>query len=119
MTTKNLIKILPLEQIYKEELLNKFDDYSPNQRFVIEQAIWRTYRTIYQLRLQKNLKDALVAVNNGQDKLDDLFYKRVREKTEKELQTETIQTVEKTDLDAARKAMEQIVHEIQAAKKKK
>lgn len=117
MTTKDIIKILPLEDASKNELLNEFDSLDSDQKFYIEQAIWDVYYEFFDLKMQANLEIALADAKEGQEKLDKEFYNRVREQTEKEMQAESTQTIEGADLAAARTAMEKIIREIRASKK--
>lgn len=119
MQTKDIIKLLPLDEKFKMELLNEFDFLDPDEKFEIEQVLWKAYRDLYEAKLKDNMQLALQKAGNNQEKLDKGFYKRIREQTDKELEEEERQTIEQTDLFAARTAMEKIVKEIRAAKKDK
>lgn len=117
ITTKDIIKILPFDEQFKQELLSGFDNLDPDKKFNLEQKLWDTYDAFYELQLKKNMQLALMRARENQEKLDKDFYKRIREQTDKEMQSETVQSVEQVDLSTARKAMELIVKEIQASKK--
>ena len=116
LTTKSIIKTLPFEDSFKTDLLNQLDQFDPDKKFALERVVWETYDALYAIKLNENLRSALLQVRNHEEKLDENFYKRVREKTEKEMQEEAVQSAEQVDLTAARKAMELIVKEIQAGK---
>lgn len=118
ITTKDIIKILPFEDQLKTSLLDNFDNLNPDQKLAIEQLLWQTYESLFKLKLEENTQMALLRAKEGREKLDKEFYKRVREQTEKEMQSETIQTTQDVDLSEARKAMEVIIKEIQASKNK-
>ena len=119
LTTKDIIKILPFKEDFRMQLLERFDTLNLDALFNIEQALWDAYAYVYDLKIKENLQLAMDKAANGEEKLDEDFYKRVLEKTEKEMEKEAIGSSEKVDLSAARVAMEKIVKEIQASKKKK
>lgn len=117
LKTKDLIKILPFDEKFKTDLFNQYDYLDPDQKFAIVRLLWETYDALYELRLEENTRLAFLKVETGEEKLDKEFYNRVREQTEKEMQTESVQSVEGADLAAAREAMEKIIREIRASKK--
>lgn len=109
MTTKELIKMLPFEKQFKEELLLKYDAYSPDQRFSIERIIWGYYYSLYQARLDRNMQAAFTRAKQNEETLDKTFYERVRQQTEKELQAEYGQTETDLDLSSARVELEKLI----------
>ncbi|MBI2074504.1 MAG: hypothetical protein HYT83_01560 [Candidatus Levybacteria bacterium] len=119
ITTKEIIKLLPFEDKFRLELLEKFDSLNPDQKFNMEQILWDAYFALYKLKLDENLQLAFLRAKENQEKLDKDFYKRVEEQTEKELSENTIEVTEEVDLEAARKAMEKIIKEIRATKQAK
>lgn len=118
ITTKDIIKILPFDEKFKTELLNEFNHLDPDRKFNIEQALWDAYDNFYELKLKENTRLAFLNVEQGKEEFDENFNKRIREKTDKEMQEEAQKNIEQTDLNAAKSAMEKIVAEIRAAKKK-
>lgn len=118
LTTKDIIKIIPFDDKFRDELLRDFDGLDSDRKFDIEQAIWDAYDLLYEFKLKENTQLAFLKAENNEENLDGDFYKRIREKTDKEMQELSIDKVEQSSLDEARKAMEIIVREIQAAKKK-
>lgn len=119
LTAKNIAKLLPFDKTFKDDLLQRIDSLDPDQKFTIERMLWETYDAMFLLKLEENLAAALLRAKNRQESLDKELYKRVREQTEKEMQSEALEKTETADLEAARKAMEVIVKEIHAAKSSK
>lgn len=115
--TKDLIKILPLEESFRTELLQKYESMSPEQKYPIIQLLWDTYDALFRLKVEENMQSAFLRAKNNQEKLDHSFYDRIKIQTEKQLEEENSKILENVDLSAARKAMEQIIAEIRASKK--
>lgn len=108
--------MLPLEDAIKEQFLSQFDTYAPGKKYEAEELLWGFFDSLYGLKLEENTQVALLRAKTGQEKLDADFYKRVKAKTEKDMEEEIVQDVETADLEQARKAMDFIVKEIQASK---
>lgn len=115
MTTKDIIKILPFEKQFKTNLLGQFDGLSIDQKFSLEQILWETYVAFYNLKLEENIKLALLRAKDNQEALNKDFYKKVQEQTDEEMQQEATKNIEAKDLEAARIAMEKIVREMKNA----
>lgn len=118
ITTKNIIKILPVEANVKERLAKEFDSLPLEKKYAIKELLWGFFYSWYGLKLEENTQLALLGAKNGKIKLDQNFYKKVKEKTDREIEEGAIETVEKVDLEEARRAMEFIVKEIKASKTK-
>ncbi|GIW62166.1 MAG: hypothetical protein KatS3mg089_1018 [Patescibacteria group bacterium] len=112
-TTKTIIKILPFEREFKEQLLLAFDTMDPDRKITVERAVWDLYDAIYELKLQENINIALQNALVNKEKLDSEFYKRVKKKTEMELLSSTATTVMQSDLTQAREKLEQLLQEKQ------
>lgn len=119
LLAKDLIKILPFDDKFKLELLREYDFFTPDQKFNIDRVLWRTYAELFELKLEENIQLALLKAKNNQEKLDENFYQRIKEQTAKEMESESIETKEKTELASARSAIEQIIGEIRASRKTK
>jgi len=115
MTTKDIIKILPFEEKFKNNLLSQFDELSIDQKFSLEQILWETYIAFYNLKLEDHIQLSLLRTKDNQEPLDSNFYKKVREQTDEEMQQEATKNIETKDLEAARIAMEKIVKEMKNA----
>jgi hypothetical protein len=109
ITTLDIIKVLPFEEEFKNNLLEGFDALTPDQKFNIEQIVWDAYGALYQIKLDKNTREALLKVEDGQEDLDKEFHKRIKEKTEKEMQEQFSQAETNVDLTEAREALQAII----------
>lgn len=109
ITTKDILKLLPFEKKFKSDLLNSFDNLIPDQKFTIEQMLWDIYFALFKLKLEENLQVALLSAKEDQEKLDDGFYKRIREQTEKEMQNEAAKKIEEADLSIVRGKIESLL----------
>lgn len=110
ITTKDIIKILPFEEQFKKNLLDQFDQFDPDQKFTIEQVIWDTYDGFYRLKLEENIELALLAAKENKEKLDEQFYARVRELTERDIQTNLSSGAALADLTSTREKLQQIIN---------
>ncbi len=112
-TTKTIIKILPFEKEFKEQLLLAFDSIDPDRRITVERALWDLYDAIYELKLQENIDLALQNALVNKEKLDPEFYKRIKEQTEMEILSSTATAATQVDLTQAREKLEQLLKEKQ------
>jgi hypothetical protein len=110
MKTLDIIKALPMD------ILNRYDYLKPEQKLSIDQLAWETYDSLYDEHLQENIALQYVDVKNGKEHFDDEFYKKALAKTDYEMMQDMEASVSQADLSIARKAMEQIMKEIHAAK---
>lgn len=108
-TTKELIKVLPFEEKFREELLAKYDSLNVDQRYLINRALWETYDALYQIKLEENMQIALERAKEGKETLDKDFYRRVREHTERELQTADAAKTTHIDLAETRKKLQALL----------
>ena len=111
MTTKDIIQILPFEDSFKKQLIADYDSLTPDQVYSIGQIIWDAYGAIYQIRLDKNTREALMLVEDGKESLDKEFYKRIREKTNLEMQKDMVQAETTVDLSETREALKGIIND--------
>lgn len=110
ITTKDIIKILPLDQEYKSRLLNNFDGFNADVKFEIEQLLWDAYAALYKLRLEENIKKAMVTLQNSQLTLGPDFYKTIQEQTAKEIEQSFYKTTTDTDLAHVRSRLEEVIN---------
>lgn len=111
LTTKDIIKMLPFEEAFKAKLLEDFDTLSPDQKYQIEELIWDAYAVIYQLRFEKNFREALLRVEEKKEEIDEEFSKRIREQTNKDLQNTQTQQSSAIDLSETRAALQEIIND--------
>jgi hypothetical protein len=116
MTTKDVIKMLPLDDTLKMQVLNMYDYMEPAQKLTIEVIAWRSYDLMRQEKLDINLAKEFEAVDEGKSHFGKGFYSDVVKKTDQQEQKDFAETASTVDLAAARRAMEQIINEIRAAK---
>lgn len=109
LTTLNIIKMLPLEASLKQQLLDGWDKMNPDRKFAVEQFIWNTYFSLYNLRLQENMQKGMLRAQENKEQLDAGFFQRMREQTEKELSEEQQVTVTDTELNDVRSKLQQLM----------
>jgi hypothetical protein len=107
--SKDLIKILPFGQEFKNKLLGEYDTFGPDLKYTIDDALWDAYDALYKLRLDENMRLALERAKEGKETLDEGLYKRVREQTERELQTQEATMSTHIDLDETRKKLQELL----------
>ncbi|HSX40232.1 MAG TPA: hypothetical protein VLF68_01325 [Candidatus Saccharimonadales bacterium] len=117
LTTKSIIKILPLEEKHKVYLLEEFDKLEPARKYAVTEFLWNAYDALYELKLQENMQKALNDPDNTAAKLDKDFYKTIKKQTHEQMEQDALAKTQNVDLSQARKALEVIVKEIQASKK--
>lgn len=115
LTTKSIIKMLPFDKEFKEGLMNSFDSLDSDQRFSIERVIWDLYDGLYELKLQENIRLEMEKSNDTDHPLDKDFYKRVKEKTEKEVLNEFVDNTISVDLSQARAQIDLILNGTRSA----
>lgn len=116
LTTREILQLLPMDEDFRKELLETFDSASEEQQFRLSLVAWQQYYAYKNLKLKENIQVNLAKPATDTDAPGEDFFQKVEEKTEKELASETTTAESATKLDEVRKAMEQIVKEIQAAK---
>jgi hypothetical protein len=119
MTTKDVIKMLPIDEKLKIQVLNTYDYMEPGQKLMISRLAWKTYFFRYEGAIEKNTELQWEKVKEGKGKLGKEFYEDVLKETNHELTLKADHSLQSTDLAAARQAMQQIVDEIRASKKPK
>ncbi len=115
ITTKEIIKILPLEKTVKDDLLNKFDQLDPNRKYDIEHIVWDAYMALYKLRVEKNIQLSIKQARDGQKMADKDFYRQVREQTEKEMKEDLAKGMSHDELTQVREKIQTIIQQNPAA----
>ncbi len=108
-TTQDIIKVLPFKEEFRDNLLEKFDSLSDDQRFAIERIVWELYDAIYEARLDENMQLAFDKAKRNEEKLDHEFYSRVRKQTEQQLQKDFSKTETAVELSDAREELNKIL----------
>ena len=109
LTTLDILKSLPFDQEFKNRVVDGFDKFNPDQKFVIENVIWEMYNAIYKLKLNRNIEIALKKVIKEHLPTDKSFYTKIKQETEKEMDLEFYKNVEQTDLSRVRSKLEEIM----------
>jgi hypothetical protein len=117
MTTKDAIKLLPMDEKVKVQLLNMFDYMEPEQKRTVERLAWKTYDYMYSEKIQENMQQQFNEVEEGKAHFGKDFFQEVSKKTKREMGKQTDESTSAVDIAAARRAMEQIMNEIRASKK--
>jgi hypothetical protein len=107
--TLDIIKLLPFEEKFKEDLLASFDKLTDDQRYSIENVIWEFYDALYEMRLKTNMEAAFERAKKKEEKLDHEFYLRIRKQTEQELMQEFSSTETAVDLSETREQLQEIL----------
>lgn len=119
MTTKDAIKLLPIDEKKKMQILNTYDYMEPGQKLTISRLAWKTYFFLYNETVQENIDLQFQKVKSGEAKLGKDFIAEVDKETDQAITSHVQQSLQTTDLAAARHAMRQIIDEIHASKKSK
>lgn len=107
LSTKSLIKTLPLEREFKEKLLSKYDSLTLELKVDIDELVWDVYDAIYQMKLQENMELALL--DEKTDKLDPGFYSSIRKKTDEQMREEELKSIDNFDLASTRGKLENVL----------
>lgn len=110
MTTLNIIRMLPLDKHFEVKLLEGFDKLDPDKKFALEEIVWGTYEAIYKLKLQENIGLALLRAKSNQEKLDDEFYKRAKQQTEKDMEIYFSENAAKINISEVSTKLESIIN---------
>jgi nicotinate-nucleotide pyrophosphorylase len=118
MTTKDAIKLLPLDEKLKLQILNMFDYMSPEQRLTIARIAWKTYDYLQAQKVDIDIEKHIEKSIEGQSDIpmDENFYSSILKEANNEMTKEFHEKSGAIDLANARKAMQQIVEEITASK---
>src|SRR4051812_34996158 len=109
LTTTKIIELLPFDQGFRKELLESLPTLPIDTRLDIVDLLWDEYADFYEALLEVNIKIAIGNVANGSDTFDKEFYKRIKEKTEKDIQNQATQEEATTDLSNARTELEKLL----------
>jgi hypothetical protein len=110
LTTKNIIKLLPLEEVFKKKLLDGYDQLPFAKRFALEQVTWDIYDAYVQVKIEENIALALdKAQYEDNGLINPEFYDKIKEQTEKEIQEKGVLEAEKVDLVATREQLASVI----------
>ncbi len=119
MTIKDIIKILPIDEKRRLQILNSYDYMDIEERVMIDRLAWDAYYALYTERLNQNLAEQKEKVDEGKEEVGTDFYQRALKKTDQEMGGEMSEALGESDLAEARQAVQRIVQEMQDAKNAK
>ena len=108
-TAKDVIKILPFSETFKNELLAKYDLMDEDQQVTVLRAVWDLYDALYEVTLDENLKSAFERAKQDEEKLDQDFYMRVRKQTYQEFQKTIRESETVSELSSTRDELQKIL----------
>lgn len=109
LTTAHVIKTLPFEESFKQELLAKLPGLNELVKYEVVEMLWDLYYEIYEARFQENVDKAFEKASKNEETLDGTFYKRIAEQTVKEMQQNTLNTSTEVDLSTTRQKLQEIL----------
>lgn len=110
LTTLEVIKILPFDDVFKQQLLEKFPLLSEDIKYEVVELIWDLYYAMYEVKFEENTDKAFLRAEKNQETLDNNFYKRVTEQTGKEMQQTNEQTSTHVNLSQTRQKLQEILN---------
>jgi hypothetical protein len=111
MKIKNIIKILPFDRDFQLDLLNRFDSLEGDERYNTVQLLMEAYYMFYRFQLEENLGKALIRVRNGEIEIGENFYRKIREQTEKDMESNFEAKTADVDIAAIRAKLEAVINE--------
>lgn len=116
ISTKTLINFLTFDPKLKLELLESYDTLPIDEQVRITRAVWGAFDDYQELKVQENFEKGLLLADKNSSQIDNDYYKKINEQTEKEIDEALANSQQSADLTGVRKSMEQIVREINASK---
>lgn len=109
ITTENILKMLARDSNQALKLVEIFNAFDDDQKYLAEKKIWDLYDELYDVRLKSNLQKAFAEVKKGKRNLSADFYKKVKEETDKEIEKQFHQDTTSVDLNSVRDKISKII----------
>lgn len=109
ITTKDIIKFLPLGDAFKNKLLAEFDNLDPDKKFSIERMLWNIYDAFFEMKIQEKFTLGLERAKKNQIPLDKNFYHTMEQEAKKEMEAGLFKETTDADLDAVRTKLEALM----------
>ena len=106
-TTKQLLKILPMSEEIRNEVLGKFDSLSEDQKLAIKKFCWLMFYQLLNDKTQYAFKKALLDVKEGKGKLKSNLYQEIEKQALKELKKALLQEAEESAVEGVRSKLKQ------------
>ena len=116
MTTKDAIKLLPLSEDLKLQILRTYDFLDEEQKITISRIAWRTYDLLRETTIDLNIEKQLEKVKKGEARSGPQFYQEVLNASKHDIKKRLSESSTGVDLATARHAMQRIIQEMQDAK---
>ncbi len=99
ITTKLLLRYLPIDDNIRQKVLANMDSYSPDQKYELEKTLWTMFDELLETNYNYELKQALMEVkgevkNLSSDfnaKIEEQVYQRMMRDLQDEQEAETIE----------------------------
>lgn len=111
LNTKKIIELLPFESAFKTRLMNELENPDADKKSEMIDILWDAYDAYFLLALQSNIQIGLEKAKRDEEQLNTSFYKRICEKTEKELLENASQKNATDSLKNVRTKLESILAE--------
>ncbi len=109
MTTKEIIKILPVSEALKKKLFDGYDTMPEAEKSVLVELLWDMYDALYQLLLEKNLALARIDLESNKREVNPDFFRAVEEQTLKDMQENAAKGINDADISQARGKLEELI----------
>lgn len=109
LTTEDIIKILPIDEAMRVDLLARFASLDYEAKFEVEQIVWRSYHALYDMKLEENIQNELEKTGTSAIALDDDFYSKIRKQTEDEMAKGAYAGTTSSDLDSVRSKLKTLI----------
>lgn len=106
-TTKQLLKILPMSEGLRKEVLSRFDSLSEDQKLEIKKICWLMFFELYNDKVEYEFKKTLLAVKDKKGKLKSNLYQKIEEQTHNELRSILLQKTEGEAVVKVRKELKE------------
>lgn len=110
LTTEKIIKLLPFDPVFRDQLLKDLPDMDPDRRFQAGKIIWKAYYVLYEIKLQENIQNALFDAAGNPHIIDDDEYHQIEEDTEKQIIESGLQTATENELEDVREKLKVLSH---------
>lgn len=110
LTTEDIIKILPIDDTMRADLLTRFASLDFETKFEVEQIVWRSYNALYDLKLDENIQNELEKTGANAIDINDDFYSKIRKQTEEEIVKGTYAGTTTSDLDSVRSKLQSLIN---------
>ena len=106
INVKHLLKVLPIEEKIRDNILSNFDSMTLDQQLDIREYCWRMYFTLLKSQINYEFDKALLEVEEGKRALVTTLYSEIEKKVNKDFSEKIIQIEEHGNLKQVRKELQ-------------